>query len=662
MDSFIQSIAVSKATYPLYDHIANPTKCYFSLTTQKIWDNVTNTPFPVAISKTTPFAITFLPTAVATKFPSLAPPYSIAAKLGTMPVFSQTFTLPTGPELSQLVLKPPAPAGLPSGTSKNLPWSFSGELDWELKDSDPKHPVYHCKTKIEFYVLPNALPEYFKTSGIPLALLREAPYLPAWMKDPEPDWAKFATNALHSDSRLEYEIYNGSSKYVSAKGLYRDLFTNNGGLDFWLDLWLSDLKGIESRKAKHTVNCYDVAAICQALVSLGVDSSTQIVRMKYMDPYGFINRTHLIGRKQTPPDPVNNPDSFCNNPFYGVNSLDMLCPDDAVLRSAFSNHMFVTISKDNGHNVLDACCGPHLGSLTLGGYVQQAIDSRATRYERNNNPKNYQLGDTSAITDGPGITQLVSSRCFEKVGDASQPGRSLLDKLAKEFKSDGLWYQPYLSTPQGNWQITATWTFLPYSNPNENITVNVFGYGLPSGPQLEYARRKNAIPNWVTNGDVGDNDASNDTYVDGSSRMFYNNSMDINPRYLCTIDTRIGKASTTDALRTRIKQVLDTSLIFTGQYHHLLGEVTANPRGPIRVGNTVIISAQGTEEAVKYWQGFNVRVPRSNVLFTDCVVRTDGVDFHILAREAGFVTLIIYMYGGNLEVSYKYVNLQVINA
>jgi len=43
-------------------------------------------------------------------------------------------------------------------------------------------------------------------------------------------------------------------------------------------------------------------------------------------------------------------------------------------------------------------------------------------------------------------------------------------------------------------------------------------------------------------------------------------------------------------------------------------------------------------------------------------VKTDGVDFHILARKAGFVTVIISMFGGNLEVSEKYVNLQVIDA
>jgi len=600
MDPFIQSIAVSKATYPLYDHIANPIKCYFSLTTQNIWDNDTKTPFPVAISNTTPFAITFLPTAVATKFPSLTTPYSIAATLGTMAVFSQTFDPPTGPELSQLVLKQPTSTGLLDGTPKNLPWCFSGELDWKLTGSDPKNPVYECKTQIEFYVLPTTLPEYFETSGIPLALLREAPYLPAWMKDPETDWVKFATNALYSDSRLEYEIYNGSSKYISSRGSFRDLFTNNSGLDFWLDLWLSDLKGVVLQKAKHTVNCYDLAAICQALVSLGVDSSTQIVRMKYMDPYGFINPTHLIGRKQDPPDAAKNPSDLCNNPFYGkINGLSMLCWTDAMERSAFSNHMFVTISKGNGHNVLDACCGPQLGSLTLDDYVQQAIDSRATRYEQNNNPKNYKLGDTSTITDGPGIAQLVSSRCFEKQGDASQPGQSLLDKLAKEFKSDGTWYQPYLSTPQGNWEITATWTFTPIIDPTEIITVNVFGYGSYADPQIEYERRKNAILGWIPNAALGDDDAYNDTNVSGSSRMFYNNSANIRPRYLCTIDTRVGKASTTNVFHMRLKQVLDASL--NGKYRYLLDKVTANPKGPIKVGSSVIISAQVSGDRNVRW-------------------------------------------------------------
>ncbi|EMD61586.1 hypothetical protein GGP41_004186 [Bipolaris sorokiniana] len=658
MEPFIQTISVSKVTYPLYDHIANPIEYYFSLNSQYIWDKDTKKSFPVAISNVTTFAIAFPPTVVAKEFLSLKAPFSIAAKLGTMAVFSKTFSQPTDPELSKLVLQHPTTTGVPGGATKDLPWCYWGELDWELKGSDPKDPIFNCKTQVEFYVLPATLPEYFDTSGIPLALLRETHYLSAWMKDPETDWIKFVTNALYSDSRLEYEIYNGSSKYVSSRGSFRDLFTNNIGLDFWLDLWLSDLKGVVLQKAKHTVNCYDLAAICQALVSLGVDSSTQIVRMKYMDPYGFINPTNLIGRKEDPPNPMTNPKNLCNNPFYGkVNGLPMLCGEDEVKRSAFSNHMFVTISKGNGHNVLDACCGPQLGDVTLEDYVNQAIDSRASRYQQNNNPLNYKLGDASDITDGQGIAQLVTSRCFEKEGDTSQSALSLLDKLAKEFENDGKWYQPYLSTPQGNWQITATWTFKPNNNLGEIITVNVFGYSYYAHAPIEYDRRKNAIQGWVPNAAVGDDDAFNDTNVTGSSRMFY--STTTNPCYLCTIDTRVGKASTIVDFGNRIKSVLNNSL--TGQSHHSLGLVTANSKGPIKVGSSVTLSAQGSPDAVKYWRGFNIRIPRSNVLFTKCDVNTNGVDFHILARKAGFVTIVISMFGGNLEVSERYINLQVIN-
>lgn len=46
MEPFIQTISVSKVTYPLYDHIANPIEYYFSLNSQYIWDKDTKKVVP----------------------------------------------------------------------------------------------------------------------------------------------------------------------------------------------------------------------------------------------------------------------------------------------------------------------------------------------------------------------------------------------------------------------------------------------------------------------------------------------------------------------------------------------------------------------------------------------------------------------------------------
>ncbi|KAL6405255.1 hypothetical protein AUP68_12099 [Ilyonectria robusta] len=97
--------------------------------------------------------------------------------------------------------------------------------------------------------------------------------------------------------------------------------------------------------------------------------------MKYMKPFGYINPTHLIGRVEIPPNPKN-PDAQCNNPFYGNPDYNppMLCDFDTAGRSAFDNHMFLTINKGTSPFVLDACCGPQLGTVLLIDYPTSVID------------------------------------------------------------------------------------------------------------------------------------------------------------------------------------------------------------------------------------------------------------------------------------------------
>ena len=104
------------------------------------------------------------------------------------------------------------------------------------------------------------------------------------------------------------------------------------------------------------VNCYDqAAAVCTFATLFGID-----VQYKFMEPFGYINTTDLVGLDY----------DNCNNPFFRNNLANKLVAPDLPTRSGFKNHAFAVF---RGY-VFDACAGPALGTQTEAQYVADVID------------------------------------------------------------------------------------------------------------------------------------------------------------------------------------------------------------------------------------------------------------------------------------------------
>jgi hypothetical protein len=133
-------------------------------------------------------------------------------------------------------------------------------------------------------------------------------------------------------------------------------------------------------KTSPICNCYDQAAAVQAFTgALGVQ-----VGWRYLEPYGFIKPTNLVGVGR------------CNNPFFGSDDTKKVVAADAPDRSAFGNHAFTAAPRGN---ILDACAGPHTGTETPAQYVDAAIDATPSLYG-----SGFRPGKVSDILPGPGVT------------------------------------------------------------------------------------------------------------------------------------------------------------------------------------------------------------------------------------------------------------------
>jgi hypothetical protein len=109
-------------------------------------------------------------------------------------------------------------------------------------------------------------------------------------------------------------------------------------------------------------NCYDQAGAVESLCG----AAGIIVEWIYLDPYGFIKPTNLLGY------------GMCNNPFF----LDPASPTKKMMgindggRTSFGNHAFSRWSL----KILDACAGPHVGTESDSEYVDNSIDDQTTLY------------------------------------------------------------------------------------------------------------------------------------------------------------------------------------------------------------------------------------------------------------------------------------------
>lgn len=387
---FISWIKVSRLTYPLYSYSPQGNEVYFDIGEKFIyhWGLESNhsapDPFPVAIDPSVTFRVK-----LAGSFHERST-YRLCANLRNaytnktdMPlsVFEESFNGTAGNEPIELRLKSAAVDGQP----KPLPWQLRGELEWTIGNLGGASQRVRTTTPVEIYVFPANLPACLNKAGIPLALLRREEYLPRWMtitewsgfrhnrmnrfrRHPRPTgipltWARFAVFTLFSDRYIQYEQFNGSCRYVSLIGAtsLQELFSKDRGFECWLDLWLDEGKRLDRGRAQTSVNCYDLVALRQILISLGLNTRLEELRVKYMEPFGFIRDTRLIGRFEALMLPNNNPQNLCNNPFFGNPKYEekMLCRSDSAKRSSFGNHMFLTLGPRFGEPyVFDVCCGP----------------------------------------------------------------------------------------------------------------------------------------------------------------------------------------------------------------------------------------------------------------------------------------------------------------
>ena len=282
---------------------------------------------------------------------------------------------------------------------QNMPWGMRGRIHWSIRipDFNDKRIGLGSPTPVEIYFISTVKLPAFLQRGIPVGLCRKfllplrrlardediGSFKDAQIKDPnvnnstagssmsrsisddEDGWVTYVAEKLHFQPNIQYDSRGGgSAHYWWVEPL--------GGL--WLEAWVSDT----AEKQKHVLNCYDLAAFTQAILPLGLTSPAHHVQMWHMDPFGYIKKTHLIGRGES------------NNPFCtGVGTNDKwVCGDNLLDRSGFGRHKFCTLRRgEKGADlVLDSTCrplvgGPHAGTETLAEYITNSIDAASDLYK-----------------------------------------------------------------------------------------------------------------------------------------------------------------------------------------------------------------------------------------------------------------------------------------
>jgi len=265
----------------------------------------------------------------------------------------------------------------------NIPGYFKqvrGDMEWFLD----KHKKPFQKTYLEIYWIYGPPGEMYK-KGVWIEVLRLLVSHCTGLTDKEKIIQRIV-NYCHARTRLQYDSKGAAARYAEAYW---------GGY-FKLKAFLE--------QAHPLCNCYDQAGALQTLIgALGIK-----LTWIYMEPFGFINRTSLIGRGAT------------NNPVFLNNLTPEIVPGNDPNRTQFGAHSFCLREKEDKHPVvLDACLGPILADVSPRQYLEIIIDS--TR----GNPG--KLSDMYTCT---GIIDLHAFNCLVGVCEKLKNK----DKKIKEFK------------------------------------------------------------------------------------------------------------------------------------------------------------------------------------------------------------------------------------
>lgn len=275
-----------------------------------------------------------------------------------------------------------------------IPCCLNRNLRFVLKRKD--QPDVTWTLPVELYIIPMRLPKYFRVEGLPrpkVPLLFLRMFIGAATKQgvtTEKDWIALVVNICHGSkfpftgevSRtenhwLKYDVESGSSSFVRANKQAVARSSALGG-DFFLSAWLRAYRLWKAKNRVTTkVNCYDMAAIVEIALSLGMDANK--VAWEFHQAFGFITAnkdgtgSKLIGQ------------GSCNNPFFGEDLSKMFLDPQDETRSFFGNHAFLVWHPDFNPDAdyykrnqdprqvsepkmyaIDACAGPHPGHTLRG--------------------------------------------------------------------------------------------------------------------------------------------------------------------------------------------------------------------------------------------------------------------------------------------------------
>lgn len=231
----------------------------------------------------------------------------------------------------------------------HVPWGIIADVSFQLQIGQEAPLDISGTCFLKLFGLANDLPEYATLEGIPVQFL-EMMVLPtfqnatttmaAWIESVA--WTCFISQhdeKCAKDTAIKSAIhcyrYNAFLAGVSN-------YTFAGGSVFDLDTWLTNCNPTNP-KQWYGVNCYDMSAVLQVALSLGlpyhyIDQNGQkvpdvlTVARAYRYPYGYIKTEDLIGWGDT------------NSPFFEDGQNKKI---NSQTRESFKNHAWVSIKLSN---------------------------------------------------------------------------------------------------------------------------------------------------------------------------------------------------------------------------------------------------------------------------------------------------------------------------
>ncbi|KAI0098792.1 hypothetical protein GGR51DRAFT_537467 [Nemania sp. FL0031] len=273
----------------------------------------------------------------------------------------------------------------PPWAATDVPWGLAGNIAWRLQNVGNGKWVGLNSTRLEFYALNHTLPAPFKSNTVPVELLRQV-LLPRQMWTPSDTWENYCCRLAFQDFTFQYDVMNGAPLYYALGTETLADGTKKAKGDFKLGMYLNS---VGRRKA---VNCYDQASAMQVFLLLS--PTITAADWMFMEPFGFIHTTVLVGR------------GACNNPFYKKNGTLPIVRRSVIERTSFRNHAFVHVRRESnsGLKVVDACCGPHTGTEDLNTYITNSIDSKKNWRWRSEPRVDGEVRDARL---GWGITEIL---------------------------------------------------------------------------------------------------------------------------------------------------------------------------------------------------------------------------------------------------------------